>query len=96
MTVTENQILQELSKVLDPEIGVPITELKLVDEVKIRNSTIKVKFHLTSPFCPPAFALMIGKEIKERISKIEGVSQVYVEVTSHIMAELLNKELKNF
>ena len=71
--VNKAQIVKELAQVVDPEVGVPITEMDLVDDIVIDEGTGKVSigFHLTAPFCPPMFALEIAQDIKKRVSGLE-------------------------
>jgi len=72
--VTVEAVEKELEKVVDPEIGLPITEMHLVDEINIQdNGDILIKYHLTAPFCPPIFAEDIGMNIRTLTSKLEGV-----------------------
>jgi metal-sulfur cluster biosynthetic enzyme len=93
MRLSEKQVLAELRKVLDPEIGIPITEMKLVDKISIKGGEIEVRFHLTTPFCPPVFAKQIGMDIRRTLSKLEGVEGVRVVLTNHYMAEQITKEI---
>lgn len=90
--VDRKKMYQELSKVVDPEVGVPITEMNLVDKMDINpDGSVLVEFHLTAPFCPPMFALKIAQDIKENLSKVEGVKGVTVTMKDHYMAEYINK-----
>ncbi len=92
--VEKPQIVKELSQVVDPEVGVPITEMDLVDEITITpDGIVSVGFHLTAPFCPPMFALEIAQEIKKRVSGLEGVKEVKVSMTGHFMAEEINRRV---
>jgi len=84
-------IRQKLTTVVDPEIGVPITEMNLIDEVKVEGGDVMVTFHLTMPFCPPVFALQISKDIKEKAKSIEGVRSVKVNLIKHVNADEINK-----
>ena len=83
----------ELDKVIDPEVGVPITKMKLIDKVKIDKDKVIVEFHLTMPWYPGVFAMKIAKGIKETVSKIEGVKSVQVKLKDHYMDEQINKEV---
>ena len=60
-----------------PEVGVPITEMDLFDDIGIDDTTgiISIGFHLTAPFCPPMFALEIAQDIK-RSGCLIGVKEV--------------------
>ncbi|HEX7257487.1 MAG TPA: iron-sulfur cluster assembly protein, partial [Nitrososphaeraceae archaeon] len=46
---TRRLIFDELSKIVDPEIGVSIMELELIDKVDIEEKDVNVDLHLTSP-----------------------------------------------
>jgi metal-sulfur cluster biosynthetic enzyme len=93
--IMKTAIVKELSQVVDPEVGVPITEMDLVDDIGINDTTgtVSVSFHLTAPFCPPMFALEIAQEIKRRVSALDGVKEVKVSMTGHFMAEEINKRV---
>ena len=92
--VTREEILERLKEVVDPEIGIPITEMNLIDEVKIEGGRVEVVFHLTAPFCPPVFALAIARDIKEKVRSIEGVERVKVTLTNHVMADVINQHVE--
>jgi metal-sulfur cluster biosynthetic enzyme len=51
-SVTENQVLNVLRAVLDPEIGVNIVDLGLVYHVDLQDGGISVTLTMTSPTCP--------------------------------------------
>jgi metal-sulfur cluster biosynthetic enzyme len=93
--VNKAQVVKELSQVVDPEVGVPITEMDLVDDISINDGTglVSVGFHLTAPFCPPMFALEIAQDIKRRVSALEGVKEVKVSMTGHFMADEINRRV---
>ncbi len=70
--VTVDEVTRELEKVVDPEIGLPITEMHLVDEITIKeDGELFIRYHLTAPFCPPIFAEDIGMNI--RLMPVTGV-----------------------
>lgn len=91
--VTQEEVMKELNKVVDPEIGLPITALNLVDSIKIDGGDVSVKFHLTAPFCPPVFALNMAMQVRELTRRLPGVSKVHVEVAGHAMEEEINQKL---
>ena len=79
---------------VDPEVGVPITEMDLVDDITIgADGVVSVGFHLTAPFCPPMFALEIAQDIKKRISALDGVKEVKVTMSGHFMADEINRRV---
>mgnify|MGYP001626398266 CR=1 FL=1 len=89
--ITEEDVLKSVEDVVDPEIQVGIIEMNLVDEVDISSDNdIKIRFHLTTPFCPAQFAYAIALQIKDRVSALPGVKKVVVEVKDHFLAKEIN------
>lgn len=90
---TRRLIFDELSKIVDPEIGVSIMELELIDKVDIEEKDVNVDLHLTSPFCPAVFGFKIAQDVRDNIYKIEGIENVKINVSNHFMAEAINKQV---
>ena len=82
-----------LAKVIDPELGRSITDLKLIDKLTAEGGSVTVEFHLTAPFCPPVFALKIASDIKAAILMAKGVSEAKVTLRGHYLAEAVNKQV---
>ncbi len=93
LQLTRRQIFEELTKIVDPEIGVSIMELELIDKVDIEKGKVNVDLHLTSPFCPAVFGFKIAQDVKDNICKVEGIEDVKVNVSNHFMAEAINKQV---
>ena len=75
MSDIKNQVIEEIKKIYDPEIPVNIYELGLIYKVEVdEKNKINIDMTLTSPNCPVAESL--PKEVKENIMKVEGVSDV--------------------
>ncbi|MES2778606.1 MAG: iron-sulfur cluster assembly protein [Bacteroidota bacterium] len=75
----QNEAIQVLQTVYDPEIPVNIYELGLIYEVNVSNDlNIEIIMSLTSPFCPAAQSM--PAEIKEKLGMMEGVKEVEVKV----------------
>lgn len=83
----------QLSKVIDPELGRSITDLKLIDKLDVIGGIVAVEFHLTAPFCPPVFALKIASDIKAGILSVPGVTEAKVTLRGHYLAEAVNKQV---
>jgi ATP-binding protein involved in chromosome partitioning len=49
---TREQVLEALATVDDPEIGKPITELGMVEDVAVEGTRVGVRIKLTIPGCP--------------------------------------------
>ena len=87
------QIFEELTKIVDPEIGVSIMELELVDKVDLNAGRVNIDLHLTSPFCPAVFGFKIAQDVRDNIYKLQGIQDVRVNVSNHFMAEAINKQV---
>jgi FeS assembly SUF system protein len=76
----KDKALDAIKTVFDPEIPVNVFDLGLIYEVSVYPiNNVFVLMTLTSPACPSAQA--IPDEVKTKISEIEGVGEVNVEVT---------------
>ena len=74
------EIIKALKTVYDPEIPVDIYELGLIYDVQITEAgDVKTIMTLTTPNCPVAESM--PQEVKERISEVEGVKSVDLELT---------------
>ncbi len=76
----ENDIIEALKTIFDPEIPVDIYELGLIYDVAINDEFgVKVTMTLTSPSCPVAESL--PGEVKEKAASVKGVTSADVELT---------------
>jgi len=76
----EEKIIEALKTVFDPEIPVNIYELGLIYALDIdKENNVKVLMTLTAPTCP--IAEDIVNEVKEKVSKVEGVNTSTVELS---------------
>lgn len=77
----EEEIIEVLKKIPDPEIGVSLWDLGLVYTITIeeKTKTVRIVMTLTTIGCP-LFSL-IADPIKKEVGKLEGVETVEVELT---------------
>ncbi|MBC8331986.1 MAG: metal-sulfur cluster assembly factor [Anaerolineae bacterium] len=50
--MTEDQILDTLRSVIDPEVGINIVDMGLVYTVEIKPDEVYIQITMTSPTCP--------------------------------------------
>jgi FeS assembly SUF system protein len=75
----ENQVIDVLKTIYDPEIPVNIYELGLVYEVKVdENFDVKIDMTLTSPNCPVAESL--PAEVEAKAAGLWSVKSAKVEI----------------
>jgi ATP-binding protein involved in chromosome partitioning len=75
----ETAVRAALASVNDPEIGKPITELKMIESVTLADDgTTTVKVLLTVPGCP--MKDRITREVTAAVSGVDGVTSVIVQL----------------
>jgi FeS assembly SUF system protein len=75
MNNLKDKVINQIKKVYDPEIPVNVYELGLIYKIEINDKNeVNVDMTLTTPNCPVAESL--PKEVKDNIMKVEGVSDV--------------------
>ena len=75
----QDQIIEVLKTIFDPEIPVDIYELGLIYEVKISDDgRVDIEMTLTSPNCPVAESL--PKEVEDKVAEMAGVTSAKVEI----------------
>jgi len=87
------EIQKQISKVVDPEIGMPIAEMNLIDKLNVKDGEVDVEYHATTQFCPPVFALKISQDIRDNLTQVKGVKKVNVVVTGHYFADAINRQV---
>jgi metal-sulfur cluster biosynthetic enzyme len=91
--VDVREVQRQVSKIVDPEIGMPIVEMNLIDKLDIKDGQVDVEYHATTQFCPPVFALKISQDLKDSLSQVKGVKSVKVVVTGHYFADAINRQV---
>jgi FeS assembly SUF system protein len=77
--VSEEQVIETLRKIYDPELPVSIYELGLIYGIDIDPSgEVRIQMTLTAPGCPVAQSLPV--EVASRVEAIPGVRDAKVEV----------------
>ena len=86
-----DQVTQALSKVNDPEIRRPITELGMVKSIDVQaDGTVRVDVWLTVSGCP--LRETITREVTAAVAALAGVSRVQVELD--VMSEEQRRALQ--
>ena len=88
--ITESAVREALSRVEDPEIGRPITELNMVKSVSVTGNDVAVEIYLTIAGCP--MKSTIESNTRAAVEDIEGVGNV--TVTMEAMSDEQRRELK--
>lgn len=89
-TITESDVRKALSRVEDPEIGKPITELNMVKSIDITGTDVAVEIYLTIAGCPMKNTLVTNT--RAAVADIAGVGEV--TVTTDVMTDEQRRELR--
>jgi metal-sulfur cluster biosynthetic enzyme len=72
--VDEDDVIDALSNVIDPELGLDFVELGLVYGIEVDEGTVNITFTLTTPACP--IGPQVSEQMKEFVGEVPGVDEV--------------------
>src|ERR1700730_15675841 len=75
---SEGQVMEALSNVIDPELGLDFVELGLIYGVEVAEGNVRVTFTLTTPGC--TIGPQVTEQIDEFVGELEGVKSVESEM----------------
>ena len=79
-SLVENEVIEALRMVYDPEIPVNVYDLGLIYEIRVDDQkNVQIVMTLTSPMCPVAGSL--PGEVEMAARSVSGVGDVTVELT---------------
>ena len=91
--VTKEDVLERLGKVMDPETGIDVVNMKLIADLEVtEEGGVSLTFVPSSPFCP--LGIQLAFAIKEAAKEVEGVTKVAVRVDNHLQADMINEMLE--
>ncbi|HST17789.1 MAG TPA: metal-sulfur cluster assembly factor [Gaiellaceae bacterium] len=76
---SNDEVVEALRQVEDPELGMDIVELGLFYSADIEGDNVKVTYTLTSMGCPAG--AMIQEDIERVLHEIPGIGDVESELT---------------
>lgn len=77
----EEEILEALRSVIDPEIGLNVVELGLIRNLDMEQDPAKITMILTTPFCPYGPAMI--EQVRQTAANAAG-EKVDVEIGSEL------------
>ncbi|HTA36439.1 MAG TPA: metal-sulfur cluster assembly factor [Solirubrobacteraceae bacterium] len=75
---TVEDVMDALSNVIDPELGLDFVELGLIYGVAVDDGNVNVTFTLTTPGCP--IGPQVTEQIDEFVGELDGVKTVASEM----------------
>ncbi|MDW7681984.1 MAG: iron-sulfur cluster assembly protein [bacterium] len=89
----KEKIEAALRQVIDPETSMDVMRMQLVKNLNVNeDGSVSLTFIPSSPYCPLGFQLAIS--IQEAVKRVDGVTQVKIEVENFVRAEELKKILE--
>lgn len=87
-------VLSKLKEVIDPETGVDVIRMQLVQDLTLDDEgNLSYTFRPSSPLCP--IAIHLAMSIQEAIKEVPGIASQRVNVVDYIQADMLNEILNS-
>ncbi|MBC8448424.1 MAG: DUF59 domain-containing protein [Chloroflexi bacterium] len=88
------RILLRLATVIDPETGVDVLRMRLIEDLAVdeESGVVRYRFRPSSPFCPLAVTLVL--QIRQAVAEVEGITDQEIAVVGYVGADELNRLLK--
>ena len=91
-TLTDQNILEALKIVRDPDLNRDIVSLNFVKDIKIDGKDVSFKIELTTPACPVRDEFKKLAETAIR-NMIDGVGKIQIEMTSSVKANQVQQHI---
>jgi metal-sulfur cluster biosynthetic enzyme len=89
----EGRVLDRLATVIDPETGVDVVRMRLIEGLVVdERCNVRYTFRPSSHVCPLAVSLALS--IRDAVASVEGVAGQEIEVAGYIRADELNAILR--
>lgn len=86
-------ILARLARVIDPETGVDVVRMRLIENLEVnKQGHVSYTFRPSSPLCPIAVPLAV--EIRRAVREVPGVTEQAVRVEGYVRSDELNEVLR--
>ncbi len=86
-------ILERLSSVIDPETGIDVVRMRLIENLQTdENGHVSYTFRPSSAFCP--IAVPLSNSIQMAVAEVQGVTSQDIEVVGFALSEELTALLK--
>lgn len=88
----KKNILTALQEVIDPETGVDVIRMRLVENLEVdEKGIVSYTFRPSSPVCP--IAVTLAMDIKRAIGDVEGVQSQKITIEDYVNAKELSEYL---
>jgi metal-sulfur cluster biosynthetic enzyme len=87
---SEAALTEALSRVRDPELDEPITDLGFVSELRLEGRRAHARLRLPTYFCAPNFAYLMVADARAALSAVPGVEEASVTLEDHFASGEIN------
>ena len=88
--VDESKVVEKLKGVVDPHTGQSVYDMGLIEDLRIGEGRVSLKFRPSSPFCP--LGVQLARSIKTALKEL--AEEVDITVVGYINEEELNRQLR--
>lgn len=86
-------VQERLSQVIDPETGVDVMRMRLVEDLTAdADGLVRYTFRPSSPLCPLAVSLALS--IRQAVAEVDGVTGQQIDVAGYVGADELSDLLR--
>jgi ATP-binding protein involved in chromosome partitioning len=78
----EEQVMEALKNVMDPELNRSLVELGMVKDLVVNGTDVSFSVELTTPACP--LKKQIEAEVRQAVSVIPGVGSLAINMTARV------------
>jgi ATP-binding protein involved in chromosome partitioning len=86
MAITEQQVLEALSRVKEPELGRSLVSLGMVQDVQIDGGKINFTIVLTTPACP--LTDVIDRDARAELGNLPGAKEINIRWDSKVPTDV--------
>ena len=86
MTVTQQQVLNALQAVQDPDLKRDLVSLGFIKDVTIDDAQVAFTIELTTPACPVRDVMK--EEARAAVAALPGVKEVHITMTSQVRSSI--------
>ena len=79
-------LLEQLARVLDPELDESILDLGFVRSLRLRFGQAEVALRLPTSWCAVNFAYLMAEDVRRALLSVEGIDRVTVRLGDHCAA----------
>jgi ATP-binding protein involved in chromosome partitioning len=84
MALTEKQVLDALSRVIEPELHRDLVSLNMIKNLKIKQNDVAFTIELTTPACP--LRDVMDKAARVELGKLPGIGKIDIAFDSNVTA----------